>query len=253
MRLRPGERVDLMDLHLPRGRAATLVEAAGDGEALNFRLAEGLTPPPGLLSLPRVTLAVAMVKPHRWEWLLQKATELGMTRLLPLLTTRTQIRPKTSPRLRWQRIVQGAAEQSEGWHVPEVTEPMSLEAAVTWAKTEAQQPGPIRIAACVEDGPQRQGLWTWVQEADAKHITSRISSKAAPPTSQAESPVHGLAPSPPHWVLFFGPEGGWTPEERAAFDDAQWRRLSLGPRILKTETAALMALSLALGLATANE
>lgn len=158
---------------------------------------------------PDVTLLLAIYKFDRMEWALEKAVELGATRIVPVITQRT------SPHLasaaakraeRWRRIVREAAQQARRASEPEVAEPMSLKDAV-------DSVGGTRIV--LAEGEQKRSL------------------KDALATNQDHGPV----------ALAVGPEGGWTQDELRRFADAGWIAASLGQNILRAETAAIAALA----------
>jgi 16S rRNA (uracil1498-N3)-methyltransferase len=160
------------------------------------RRAQAVEPGPVLLFAP--------IKRPRLEWLLEKAVELGVARLVPVLTERTVVRPESSERLR-ARVIE-AAEQCERLTVPALDDPADLLGAV-----DALPSGELLAFADEQGG----GV-----------------------------PAIDLFREQPVTALLIGPEGGFTPAERKALlARARIRAVSLGPRILRAETAALHALA----------
>lgn len=155
-----------------------------------------------------VTLFAAVLKGDRQDWLIQKAVELGVSRIQPLLCARGVVKGSAPDRTeRWQRIAREAAEQCERGIVPQVADPVPLERA-TW--------GGAMALICTER--QGQPLLAVLQAL------------------QAHPGIRRLA-------VFVGPEGGWTPEEVSALLARGALAVSLGPRVLRAETAALAALA----------
>ena len=153
--------------------------------------------------VPDLWLLFAPIKRGRIDWMVEKATELGADRLVPVITRRTIVDKLNPDRLRAHMIE--AAEQCERTALPALDEPRKLDAILAgWP-------------------PERALLFA--DEAGGE------------PMAQA------LTPGPA--AILIGPEGGFTEEERAALLALeQTRRLSLGPRILRADTAAVAALSL---------
>ena len=157
-----------------------------------------------------LVLAVALAKASQFEWILQKATELGVWEFRPLLTQLCDVRiaeSKLEARLeRWQRIVREAAKQCGRFAIPRVCRP--------------------------------QRFMDFLPAADCSSNARFIFYEKATQVWKAEpSPSQRL-------VLCIGPEGGWDREEIDAAQKAQFRVFSLGPRILRAETAALAALTI---------
>lgn len=153
---------------------------------------------------PELWLAFAPIKGGRLEFLVEKATELGVTRLIPILTRRTVVRSVNTARLLANAVE--AAEQSERLSVPVVNDAIGLERFLP------SLPTTHRILFCDESG----------------YGTSI--SKALP------------APGP--WVVCIGPEGGFAPEEREFLRaHPASLAVGLGPRVLRADTAALAALT----------
>ncbi len=153
-----------------------------------------------------VTVAVALADLGRFDTVVEKATELGATRLLPLRAERTQVASLSeSRRARWVRIARAACEQCGRTRPPEIEAPATIHAAV------AALPPATRLVVFTPDATER---WDG---------------------GDADTPL----------ALFIGPEGGFSPGEVAALRDAGAEARSLGPRILRFETAAAAALAIA--------
>ncbi len=131
LRMKVGDEVSLManDGQQLEGQITQVSKSAVMGT-----LVSALTPPP--LS-PVITLCAAVTKRDTFEWTLQKCTELGVTRIIPLLTERVIKRPSEIPQ-RWHEIVREAAEQSGRVLLPVITEPETLKTALAATTTEAR-------------------------------------------------------------------------------------------------------------------
>ena len=159
-------------------------------------------------TIPDVWLAFAPVKRAQTDWLVEKATELGAARLLPVITQRTIAERVKLERL--EAIAIEAAEQCGRTRLPEVDEPVSLKALL------------------MSRDPQRRLYFADEGGGD--------------PAASA------FAPGPS--LILTGPEGGFTEEERALVRSADKAvAISLGPRILRAETAALAALATCMAVA----
>ena len=158
---------------------------------------------------PDLDLVVAVVKRGRLETIVEKAAELGARRVIPVLTERTNAPRASLERLR--AIAAEAAEQTGRLDVPTIFEPARLTDVLRdW------QPG-RRLMFCDEAG-------------DARPAAEALSREA---------------PSPAPWAVLIGPEGGFSPAERAAPRAVEGSvPVSLGPRILRADTAAIAALTL---------
>jgi 16S rRNA (uracil1498-N3)-methyltransferase len=170
---------------------------------VEFQLGEVVSSP----SIPSVTLALSIFKFDRMEWAIEKCTELGVARIIPLIARRTDthLAAAAAKRIdRWQRIARQASEQSRRDAPPEILAPVKLKEAVGLS-------GGIRVVLAESE----QG----VMLKDALH---------------AHAPGASV-------VLAFGPEGGWTDPELELFRAANWVLASLGGAILRAETAAIAA------------
>ncbi len=157
---------------------------------------------------PDVDYLFAPLKHARLDYMAQKAVEMGARRLIPVITRRTQVARLNLERL--QANAREAAEQCGVIWLPEVAEPRSLAAAL------ANWPADRLLIFCDEDAPLANPLAALAAEKDAKGVS-----------------------------LLIGPEGGFDEAERHAILAApRVLRLSLGPRILRADTAAVAALAL---------
>ena len=162
-----------------------------------------------------VTLVLAVYKFDRMEWVLEKATELGVAAVAPVIARRTEkhLAEAAESRVeRWRRIVHEAAQQSRRSDVPLIYDPAPLA---------------VRVRAASES--------TRIVLAEQERTTTlRHALDEAVAAAEEEMPTLEIA---------IGPEGGWAPEEEALFAANGWRAASLGPRILRAETAAIAALA----------
>jgi 16S rRNA (uracil1498-N3)-methyltransferase len=157
-----------------------------------------------------ITLASAIIRPERFEWLLQKATEIGVTRFVPVITERSrgEVESAKGKHERWQRIIREAAEQSCRAVLPELVAPVQLRSLQ-----------PPADAPCL-----------WLHEGDGTQ-----------PLRQHLQPLnHAL------WIVT-GPEGGFSDDETTWMAmQPNWYASGLGQRILRAETAPLVAATIAL-------
>jgi len=146
-----------------------------------------------------VTLAVALPKGDRQKWLVEKLTELGVERLVPLVTERGVAEATESARARLERGVVEACKQCGRNTLMEIAEPATLEALAT------RHPDALRLVAQPGGRPLAEGIGR-----DHREIVAAV-----------------------------GPEGGFTPDEISAAERCGFERVSLGPHILRIETAAI--------------
>lgn len=203
LRVEAGQRYEISD---NRNVYLAEIETARK-ENVVFRTLEKLPAPP---PSARFELYAALIKFDRFEWIVEKATELGVTEIVPIEATRSErgLEKAAAKRVeRWRRIALEASQQSRRAHLPEIAEPVSLNDAV--ART-----GSYRYV--LDENPGAMPLF-----------------QALPAVRTAEESV----------AILTGPEGGWTDEERASFTAAGWTPVSMGPLILRAETAVIAALA----------
>lgn len=168
---------------------------------------------------PAMTLLFAPVKKDQTDLIVEKASELGAARVCPVLTQRTQTRTVRTDRLR--KIVLEAAEQTERLDLPDVAEAATLDAAL------AALPTGTAVIFCDEAGDEDGAPW------------GGAAGRAGPMLAVLEGLKGRDA------AILTGPEGGFTPEERAFLRGRpDTFAVSLGPRILRAETAAVAAMTL---------
>lgn len=203
-----------------RAAVGDLVQAVdARGELLSVRLttiaprrAEGLIVGRARLDTEsplRLTLAQAIPKGDKMEGIVRMTTELGVSRVVPLMTERTVVRlepDRWGSRLaRWQRVAREAAQQSGRAAVPEIAPPRAL---ADWH-------------------PEREGLLICFWEEESRGLEARL---PAGPCSTA--------------TVVVGPEGGLTAEEVRGLAEVGAVVVGLGPRVLRTETAGAVAVAL---------
>jgi 16S rRNA (uracil1498-N3)-methyltransferase len=201
LRVEPGQKYELSD---NRRLYLAVVESARKSE-VSFTILEPLPEPQ---SRPEVHLYAALIHFDRFEWIVEKATELGAASIRPLIAKRSEkgLERAAGKRIdRWRRIAREACEQSRRPRLPEILPPTR----------EPSADFPLRLL--LDESP------------DAPPILPVLTASLPAATSTA---------------LLLGPEGGWTEAERAHFTAAGWRQVSLGPGILRAETAAVAALAI---------
>ncbi|HEX3320596.1 MAG TPA: RsmE family RNA methyltransferase [Terriglobales bacterium] len=182
------------------GRIASIEEAR-----VEFELGDEV----GTVALPNVSVVLAIFKFDRMEWAIEKATELGVARILPFCAERSDRHLVVAARKRverWRRLARQASEQSRRETIPEITDPLTVREAVSCK-------GTVRVFLS--------------ENERAIRLTEVLGSTEG----QA-----GMA-------LAVGPEGGWAPQEEKEFRETGWRSASLGSQILRTETAVISALA----------
>jgi 16S rRNA (uracil1498-N3)-methyltransferase len=208
LRARIGEEFDIAaDSKVRRGRIVSIRE-----DRVEFELGEEI--------LTRVTAAVtlllAVFKFDRMEWAIEKCTELGVSRIVPVIARRTDAHLAAAAAKRaerWRRIALQASEQSRRSAPPEIADPLKLQEAVSLGAA-------LRIVLAESE------QHTLLRDVLAPNLDI-------------------LAPAEGGVLLAIGPEGGWTDDESHLFHNAGWISASLGPTILRAETAAIAAVALA--------
>jgi 16S rRNA (uracil1498-N3)-methyltransferase len=200
LRAQVGQEFDISTgAEVRRGRIATIRP-----ERVEFELGEAVMQS----DQPDITVAISIFKFDRMEWAIEKCTELGVVRIVPVIAERTEkhlVAAATKRAERWRRIANQASEQSRRLSAPEISEPIKFKelAAVT---------GETRIV---------------LSETEQKLM------------------LKDAIPRQSHSVLLaFGPEGGWKQQELAALREHGWLSASLGSTVLRAETAVIASVAI---------
>jgi len=214
LRAQPGMEVDVV----AGGHVFHAEVAAVTPNEVRFNLIAEVQADPAL----PITLVMAVYKFDHMEWAIEKATELGVAAIAPVISRRTEkhLALAAAKRAdRWRRIAHESAKQSRRSDVPSISDPAPL----------ADR---IRTASIASDATPGS---TYIVLAEQERTTTlRNALDGAIAAAQAQMPTLEIA---------IGPAGGWAPEEEALFDANGWLAVSLGPRILRAETAAIAALA----------
>ena len=180
-----------------------------------------------LLSI-ELTLYQALIKGPKWDWLVEKACEIGVTKLVPILSARTIVKPsKSEANERWQRIALAASKQSGRSRVMDIGGVLPFDEALPAAGSE--------------------GLWLIPWEKESKQtIRQAVLSSPAVAGRGSMDPRQGHSGMTSHVSLFIGPEGGWEPQEVDLAVRHGVIPVRLGPTLLRSDTAGIVASSLVL-------
>lgn len=203
LRVEPGQKFEISD-----NASVYLAEVeSARKDLVSFAILEPIAAPQPVV---HTVLYASLIKFDRFELMLEKATELGVGEVRPVLAERSEkgLEQAAQKRLtRWKRVAREASEQSRRAKLPEIELPIRLEQALR----------------------NESGLRFALDEEGAPPILSSL-----PAARQPEDRV----------ALLVGPEGGWADRERASIAAAGWIAVSLGENILRAETAAIAALSI---------
>ncbi|MCS7187720.1 MAG: 16S rRNA (uracil(1498)-N(3))-methyltransferase [Armatimonadetes bacterium] len=209
LRMKIGDRVILCD---SRGSEWVAEIVGAETNTVRLKLIDRLFSPTE--PTVYVTLFQGIPKGEKMDFVVQKATELGVQRIVPMFTRRTVVQLSSdrakSKRERWQRVAISATEQSGGKIVPEIALPLTFRQAT--------------------DEASHANLWLLFYEAAEKPLREVV---------QSQQNVN-------HVAIMVGPEGGFDPSEVATAQQKGAQVVSLGKRILRTETASIVAVALVL-------
>jgi 16S rRNA (uracil1498-N3)-methyltransferase len=221
LRARAGDRVTLFD-----GAGGEVDAEVVAVERAATRLALGARRTVAPAAGARVVLLQALARGERMDLIVQKTTELGVSRVVPVTTERTMANSQPR-RARWDTIAREAARQCGRADVPAIDDTLALPDALALTRANAFAAAPMTGTAPLAAEPAaelRLALWE--------------SSRGAP----LRQALHAAARTV---ILLVGPEGGLAEAEVAAARDAGFQVVGLGPRILRVETAAVVAVALA--------
>ena len=169
-----------------------------------------------------VHLLLAIIKFDHYEWGIEKATELGAARITPVIARRTEkhLGLAAAKRVeRWRKITLEAAQQSRRSDLLEIDAPLSLKAALALV----QAPHKVLLAETEEENTLAAAL-----------ERRRAAQGHTGPDAELNRAL----------ALAIGPEGGWASEEFTLFESGGWEKVTLGPRVLRAETAAIAGLAI---------
>ena len=216
----------LMVLRPKTGAAVELFDGRGGWRV--YRWADGLVADSPICrhadsSAPPLTLFACVTKGSRWDWTVAKATELGVARVVPVVSARTSVRippdEREAKRARWQRVAEDAARQSDAKWLPVVEAPVDFADALPF----------VRATTC---------------------FVGALADPPPPPLAEAVRAACAAGWTRPP-AVFVGPEGDFTPDELAALT-AIGVPTSFGPTILRAETAAIFAVSVLAAIGTTS-
>ncbi|HTV14278.1 MAG TPA: 16S rRNA (uracil(1498)-N(3))-methyltransferase [Acidobacteriaceae bacterium] len=212
LRAQPGMEFDIV----AGGRVWHGVIAAIVGDSVRFNLVAEVAADPAL----PITLLLSIYKFDRMEWAIEKATELGAECIVPVIARRSEkhlAQSAASRADRWRRIAVEASKQARRSDVLRINDPLPLKTAIA-------------------------------RSADAVRLVLAEQERSTTLHHALTTALAAAGDDVPAMHIAVGPEGGWTAEEEALFDAESWKAVSLGPRILRAETAAIAALSIAAAL-----
>ena len=207
LRAQVGQEFDIVTGHAVRRGVVEKVAA----DAVEFSLHEEVQ---GGEALPLI-VGLSIVRFERMEWAIEKLTELGVERIIPLIAQRSEkhlVQSATKRCERWRKISRESAQQSRRSDVPEISDPMPLKDCI------AASENSLRYLFSEEE--RSRSLWESLMTTDRKVMSST------------------------KIYVAIGPEGGWTSAELSSFSENGWQSVSLGKNILRTETAAIAAANL---------
>lgn len=226
LRLKDGDKITLLDgagglyqcLILPEGTAKRPSRELLSLKVLTKEHTEAV------VEQTKLTVCLPLIKVARFEWALEKLTEVGVNCIIPTETTRTQAQQQKLSR--WQSIIKEAAEQSEKLYLPELKNPTSLPSILESLKEHCTK--------SISDSERT--LLVHLQEREkAPDMVQHLYNLAA----------DKINPRPAQVVILLGPEGGFTDQEKQLINNCGATALSLGQSILRSETAAILAAGIA--------
>ena len=218
-----------------KGESIELFDGKGKFRAFCYHDDRGLSPADGVREMPRpeteLTLFACVTKGSRWDWTIEKATELGVTRIVPVISERTIVRLAPSEyeakRMRWQRIAEDAARQSDAKWLPEIHVPVSFAESLPLVRETA-----CFVGALTDPPPKAIGAVLAAWDGKDSRLSTFDNGKQATLDNGWRMRL----------ATFIGPEGDFTPGELAALL-AIATPVSFGATILRAETAAIYAVS----------
>jgi 16S rRNA (uracil1498-N3)-methyltransferase len=243
LRLRPGDPVELFNGDGRRYRGRLGDTSGRTAAAVIEEVVDAGTESPLWLGL-----AQAVPSGDRMDWVVEKAVELGVMSIQPLLSSRCVVRLDAARAARrhehWQRIVIAACMQSGRDRLPEVLPVRDFD---EWARDSERGVGGVGSVGGASVPARVDALRLMLSPRAPVPLTaiaaSAIAASGVATTTPGDSPSVRAAGAPPRVWLLAGPEGGLDDDEEALAERSGWRPVRLGPRVLRTETAGLAALA----------
>ena len=214
LRAQPGMAADVIAGGRVFHAEVAAIESRPDEKSeVRFNLISEMNAEPAL----PITLVMSVYKFDRMEWAIEKLSELGVASIAPVIARRSEkhlAHAATKRAERWRRIAHEASQQARRSDVPLIHDPIALSERVR-------------------------------MESSATRIVLAEQERSTTLRTALEETIAAAGTEMPSMEIAIGPEGGWAPDEEALFDANGWRAVSLGPRILRAETAAIMALAVA--------
>jgi 16S rRNA (uracil1498-N3)-methyltransferase len=220
LRAEPGQIFDVVAAGFLHRAEITAVTADPENARVDFLLHEELQSD---AALP-LHLYLAIFKFDHLEWAVEKVTELGVAAITPIIARRTEkhLAQAADKRIdRWRRIAHEASQQSRRTTVPTIHDPQPLKLALQLCTAQTR----ILLS----------------ETEQSRTFSQALTSQASVPHSSQHHRDHAN----PTYAFAIGPEGGWAPEEMSLFTAHNWTHVTLGPRILRAETAAIAAIAIA--------
>jgi len=217
LRLGTGALLEVFD---GAGRRAAAIVLSADRDRCTVEIDAAIVSSVAMSGL-QITLLQGIAAADRMDWIIEKSIELGVARVIPMMTQRSTVKldPERAKKrhLHWQRIAVAACMQCGQDQLP---------------KIEAPLPARVAFSDRVSDPGQRLILDPLAQDSLVQTVRSRLASDQA-----SDQAGRG------RWVMAVGPESGFDPDEIEAAKRAGFKPVRIGPRILRTETAGPAAIA----------
>lgn len=214
LRAHPGQEFDIVTgSNVRRGVIESVADNRVEFSLYEFMESTGALP---------LTMLLSVIRFERMEWAIEKLTELGVMRIVPVIAQRTEkhLAQAAEKRIeRWRKIARESAQQSRRSDIPEIAAPLRIAEAVSLLEApESQANNPKFGLLLSEREDVQKSLPSYLNEIFFEDASAIM-------TKEIYAAV--------------GPEGGWTDSELRSFAERRWTPVGLGPRILRAETAAV--------------
>ena len=226
LRLQPGNRLLILDDNATIYELEILRLEKGSADCIFCSATPGQKPWQQV-----VQIGLALIKADRFEWCIEKLCEVGVTKIAPLSTRNCVVKLNDSKdakgetwldakQLRWQSIVREASEQCERATLPEVLKPQEFE----------------KFLCNAYESPTKDLRFICAERSETAPLVTALNDQICKSGSTGISGINSIS-------LLVGPEGGFTENELSSAQEQGWLPVTLGPRILRSETAAIVAMA----------